>query len=74
MSAVPSIGLETPVATLTVKDLVELLVPLVVERIKERERKLKLSERQAALIVVGALEEDLGLARTVTPRHKRQPS
>lgn len=37
----------------------------------EKTRQLLISVRQALLIALGALEDYLGLPRTVVPKHKR---
>lgn len=36
-----------------------------------KERALLLAIRQALLIVLGAIEEYLGMERSVTPKHRR---
>lgn len=38
----------------------------------DNDRAFWLSFRQAVLIVLGALEDRLGLERSVTPKHKRK--
>ena len=39
--------------------------------IKEREHKLLIAIRQALLLVLGAIEDYLGMERSVIPKHKR---
>jgi hypothetical protein len=41
------------------------------EAIPERQRVLWLAFRQALIMMVGAIEEYLGLERSILPRHKR---
>jgi len=42
--------------------------------ITEQERRYLMSERQACIIRLGALEDYLGLERSIVPRRKREPS
>jgi len=39
--------------------------------IKERERILWVAIRQALLLVLGAIEDYLGMERSIIPKHKR---
>lgn len=41
--------------------------------ISEPERKYLMAERQAIIIRLGALEDYLGLERSIVPRRKREP-
>lgn len=43
------------------------LVPLVLDR----ERTLLMAKRQAIIMELGAIEDYLGLERSILPRHKR---
>ena len=38
---------------------------------KEREHKLLMAIRQALIIALGAIEDYLGMERSVIPKHKR---
>ena len=38
----------------------------------DRERTLLMAVRQALIIVLGAIEDYLGLARSIVPRRKRE--
>ena len=40
--------------------------------VTDRERKLWMGFRQALIIALGAIEEYLGLARSIVPRRKRE--
>ena len=40
----------------------------------ERQRTLLMAIRQALIIALGALEDYLGLQRSIIPRHKRGPA
>lgn len=41
-------------------------------KLSEKDRRLKLARRQALLIELAALEEYLGLPRSVIPKHRRR--
>ena len=43
-----------------------------VESIDERERSLLMTRRQALIMELGAIEEYLGLQRSIIPKHKRE--
>lgn len=38
----------------------------------ERDKRLWLSFRQALIMVLGAIEDYLGLERSITPKHRRE--
>jgi len=40
--------------------------------IKGDERRLLMARRQALIIELGAIEDFLGMERSITPRHKRR--
>lgn len=44
-----------------------------VPHLPERERTLLMAARQALIIVLGAIEDYLGLDRSIVPRRKREP-
>ena len=41
--------------------------------VPDRERQMLMSKRQAIIIELGAIEDYLGLERSVVPRRKREP-
>lgn len=46
---------------------------IAVEDTSERHRSLLISRRQALIIELGALEDYLGMERSIIPRRKRTP-
>lgn len=46
---------------------------VAVEQITEQERRFQMARRQAIIIELGAIEDYLGLERSIVPRRKREP-
>lgn len=42
-------------------------------QITEQERRFQMARRQAIIIELGAIEDYLGLERSIVPRRKREP-
>lgn len=42
-------------------------------RITDNERRFQMARRQAIIIELGAIEDYLGLERSIVPRRKREP-
>ena len=43
-------------------------------RITDNERRFQMARRQAIIIELGAIEDYLGLERSIVPRRKREPT
>ncbi len=43
------------------------------DQITEPERRFQMARRQAIIIELGAIEDYLGLERSIVPRRKREP-
>lgn len=43
------------------------------QSITEQERRFQMARRQAIIIELGAIEDYLGLERSIVPRRKREP-
>lgn len=46
---------------------------VVAETITDQERRFQMARRQAIIIELGAIEDYLGLERSIVPRRKREP-
>lgn len=47
---------------------------VVAETITDQERRFQMARRQAIIIELGAIEDYLGLERSIVPRRKREPT
>lgn len=45
----------------------------VTQSITEQERRFQMARRQAIIIELGAIEDYLGIERSIVPRRKREP-
>lgn len=46
----------------------------VISQVSDQDRRLLMARRQAIIIELGAIEDHLGLERSIVPRRKRQPA
>lgn len=59
---------DTPNITDTV---LELITQKRGQPVTERDRQLFLTIRQASIMMIGAIEDHLGMERSIPPKHKR---